>query len=67
MERDARQMTPYEQGYKAYGDRLGTTDNPYPYPGDDAPDSDPHWRWYHGYVQAERIAEIAITFNDEPL
>jgi hypothetical protein len=52
---------PYQAGFRAYRERKGITDNPYPRPADSAPRPSPddsaksdYWRWYDGWRKADR-------------
>ncbi len=47
--------SPYMLGYKAYRERKGVRNNPFPYPGDDKDDEgkSDYWQWYAGWSKAD--------------
>jgi len=45
--------SPFQLGYRAYGERKGTLDNPYIKPLKDDDDTSDFWRWYYGWLKAD--------------
>lgn len=48
--------TPFELGYKAWYNKQGINENPFPYPGDlkDPEGKSDYWLWYAGWQKADR-------------
>lgn len=51
------QLTPYEQGYRAYNERAGLSSNPFP------SDSKEHEQWFNGWMQNDREETLNDSTN----